>query len=90
MKKPDKTLFNIKPSPFTEFCGWYGMLALIVAYGLVSFELIQANGLAFQLLNLSGGLGLIIVAASKNVLQSVLLNMFWITIGIITVIRIIY
>ncbi len=81
-------MFGLKPMWFTEVAGWYGMIALIVAYALVSFNLIAADGLPFQLLNLTGGIGLIIVAASKKVVQSVLLNIFWALIGIIAIIRI--
>lgn len=69
--------------------GWYGMIALIVAYGLVSFSVIPGDGIVYQLLNLTGGIGLIIVAASKHVVQSVLLNIFWAAIGIIAVVRIV-
>lgn len=82
-------MLNLKPNFFTEFCGWYGMTALIAAYGLVSFDIIEGNGLVYQLLNLSGGIGLLIVAAAKNVIQSVLLNVFWAVIGIIAIIEII-
>lgn len=82
-------MFGLKPSKFTEFCGWYGMLALIFSYGMVSFGWIEAQGLAYQLLNLSGGAGLIVVAASKNVTQSVILNIFWMLIGLVAIFRII-
>lgn len=82
-------MFGIKPSKWTELAGWYGMIALIVAYGLVSFSVIAGDGIMYQLLNLTGGIGLIIVAASKGVVQSVLLNVFWAAIGIIAILRII-
>lgn len=80
-------MFGLKPSKFTEVAGWYGMIALILAYALVSFSIIAADGLPFQLLNLTGGIGLILVAASKKVVQSVLLNIFWALIGIVAIIR---
>lgn len=76
---------SIEQSKFTEFCGWYGMFALIVAYFLVSFGWLDGQGLVFQLINLTGGIGLLIVAASKGVLQSVILNLFWAIIGIIAI-----
>jgi hypothetical protein len=82
-------MFGIKPSRLTEAAGWYGMIALIVAYGLVSFSVIKGDGIEYQLLNLTGGLGLIVVAASKHVVQSVLLNIFWAAIGIIAIVRIV-
>jgi len=81
-------MFGLKPSWLTEVAGWYGMIALILAYALVSFNIIAGDGLPFQLLNLTGGIGLILVAASKKVLQSVLLNIFWALIGIIAIVRI--
>lgn len=80
-------MFGLKPSKITEACGWYGMAALIVAYGLASFSVIEAEGFVYQILNLTGGIGLIVVAASKKVVQSVLLNVFWAAIGIIAIAR---
>ena len=80
-------MFKIKPSKFTEICGWYGMVALILAYALVSFNIIMANGIIFQLLNLTGSVGLMIDATARKVIQLALLNVFWALIGIITIIR---
>ncbi len=80
-------MFKIKPSKLTEFCGWYGMIALILAYASVSFGLITANGIIFQLLNLTGSIGLMIDATARKVIQLALLNVFWALIGIITIIR---
>lgn len=80
-------MFGIKPSKLTEFLGWYGMLALIAAYGFASFSLISAEGIVYQLLNLTGGVGLLIVAASKKVVQSVILNIFWMIIGVIAIVN---
>lgn len=90
MSKPQKPILGIKPGAFAEFCGWYGMIALIVAYFLVSFSWITGDGMIYQLLNLTGGIGLLIVAASKRVVQSVILNFFWAAIGIIAIARILF
>lgn len=86
-KKPKNNLLGIKQGKFAEFCGWYGMLALILAYFLVSFGWLDGQGLMFQLINLTGGIGLLIVAASKGVTQSVILNFFWAIIGVIAIVR---
>ena len=88
MSKRKAHLLGIKQGELAEFCGWYGMLALIVAYFLVSFGWIDGQGLIFQIINLTGGVGLLIVAASKGVLQSVILNFFWAIIGVIAIARI--
>lgn len=78
-------MIGLKPTRFTEFSGWYGMSALITAYALVSFGVIDSDGLVYQLLNLSGAAGLLIVAASKGVPQAVLTNVFWALIGIVAI-----
>ena len=88
MSKRKEHLLGIKQGKLAEFCGWYGMLALIVAYFLVSFGWIDGQGLIFQIIKLTGGVGLLIVAASKGVLQSVVLNFFWAIIGVIAIARI--
>jgi hypothetical protein len=66
------------------------MLALIFAYFLVSFGWLDGQGLIYQLINLTGGIGLLIVAASKNVTQSVILNMFWAIIGLVAIARLFF
>lgn len=83
-------MFRLKPSLFTEICGWYGMIVLIVAYALASFGMIPADGLLFQFMNITGGIGMIIIAASKDVTPSVILNIFWVAIGCIAVLSILF
>jgi len=80
-------MFGIKKSKYTEIAGWYGMAALICAYGLASFSIIPANGVVFLLLNITGAIGVMIVSAADRVEQSVLLNMFWLAIGVAALIR---
>lgn len=70
-----------------EIAGWYGAVAILLAYILVSFELIAANSAVFQLLNLTGAIGIIIIAAYKNVKQSVVLNVFWAGVAIVALLR---
>ena len=84
-----KPLLGIKSGKFAELCGWYGMSALILAYFLVSFSLINSDGIIYQLLNITGGVGILIDAASKRVVQAVILNFFWAIIGIVAILRII-
>lgn len=66
---------------FIETLGWYGALAIITAYCLVSFEVIQPTGIAFQLLNLTGAFGLIISTYVKKDWQVLALNVFWLGIA---------
>lgn len=66
-----------KVPQFAEIAGWYGTLAIVLAYVLVSFDVIAASGVGYQLLNLSGACGIIVIAWYKKVKQSIALNVFW-------------
>lgn len=70
--------------------GWYGMFALITAYALASFDIVPADGVTYQLLNLTGSFGLLVIAAAKGVMQAVLTNVFWMAIGLIAILTILF
>lgn len=80
---------NIKNSSnfWFELFGWYGFLALMMAYALVSFKIISGDSWIYQLLNLTGSIGLLLIAVNKKVYQSVVLNIIWSMIGIIAIIK---
>lgn len=71
-----------------EIAGWYGAIAIVFAYFLVSMDIVASDGAIYQLLNLSGAIGLISIALVKHVKQSVVLNIFWSAIAIIALLRI--
>jgi len=73
-----------------EIVGWYGAIAIVLAYALVSFKLVSADGVVYQLLNLTGALGIIIISAIKKVRQSVTLNIFWAAIAAIALLQLIF
>lgn len=72
-----------------EVAGWYGAVAIILSYFLVSFGVIPSNSFTFQFLNLTGALGLMMVSLRKKVYQTVILNIIWSIIAIIAIIQII-
>lgn len=49
-----------------EVCGWYGAIALLLAFGLVSFSIVTANQLSYQLLNITGAIGIVIVSMTRK------------------------
>jgi len=73
---------------FAEIAGWYGATAILAAYALVSFNIIEGSGLWFQLLNLTGALGIIAISTYKKVKQSIVLNIFWSIVAIVALVRI--
>ena len=62
---------------FAEWCGWFGLAALLIAYALVSFSFLQARSRSYQLLNLVGAAGIILVSLEKKVRPVVALNSVW-------------
>lgn len=71
-----------------EIVGWYGTFAIVLAYCLVSFEIIDASSWVFQVLNLTGAIGIIVISVVKGVRQSVILNAFWAGIAVLALTRI--
>jgi len=63
------------------------MSAIVGAYALVSFGLVDAESVVYQLLNLTGALGIIWISFVKRVWQSVTLNLFWCAIAIAAILR---
>jgi hypothetical protein len=70
-----------------EIAGWYGIVAILGAYALVSFSVIGSDSVLFQLLNLTGALGVIWITAIKGVTQSVVLNTVWAIIAVVALLR---
>lgn len=77
-----------KPHVLAQIVGWYGAVAIISGFLLISFEIIKPNTVFYQLLNLSGALGLLILGIDRHVRQSVVVNFFWISIASIALVGI--
>ncbi|MEI7539822.1 MAG: hypothetical protein WCJ36_03635 [Candidatus Saccharibacteria bacterium] len=69
-----------------EIIGWCGAVAILLAYILVSAKIISASGYLYQLLNLGGAIGMLVIAFVKKVEQSVVINIIWAIIAIIAII----
>jgi len=70
-----------------EIIGWYGTCAIVLAYALISFNLISASSLTYQLLNGTGALGIISISFKKKAYPPAVLNIIWALIAVITIIR---
>ena len=73
---------------FVEFFGWYGAGAIVLAYALVSFSILQPTDIIFQLLNGSGALGIVLVSWRKQAFQPAVLNIVWTIIAVAAIIKI--
>jgi len=73
----------------TEILGWYGVGAIVSAYALLSFEYIESSSLTYQLLNLSGAVGMILDGWDDKSYQSMVLNIVWGTVALIAILNLV-
>ena len=65
-----------------ELFGWYGAVAVVTAYALMSFQVIDPYALSYQLLNVTGSLGILTVSLYKRAYQPAALNFVWVLISL--------
>lgn len=65
-----------------DILGWIGSVEVIAAYGLNSFQKIKSDSVWFQLLNLTGGIFLIINTVYYGAYPSTFINIVWVLIAI--------
>ena len=74
-------------STLVECLGWYGTLAIICAYALVSFDILIPGSFLYQFLNASGAIGIVLVSVHKRDYQPAILNMVWTAVAVIAILR---
>lgn len=74
----------------TEACGWYGVAAILIAYALLSLGFLDDDQLGYQLLNLTGGIGIVIDAIADKNKQPAVLNTIWAAFALIAIARIVF
>ncbi len=76
----------MKKNLFANVVGWYGVVAILAAYGLLTLGILKSGDLSYHLLNLTGSAGLIISSATKRDWQSDALNIIYAIIAAIGII----
>lgn len=71
-----------------SIAGWIGMVLIILAYFLLSTKKLKFNSITYNVLNIAGGLGLIVSTLVTKSWPVVVLNIFWIGIAIYSIIKI--
>ena len=69
-----------------EVIGWVGVALLLLAYLLVSIEMIKPHYL-FQALNIVGAMGVGLSALMKDAYPATALEAAWIVIAVIAIVR---
>ncbi len=72
----------------TEILGWYGVFAIVGAYILLSFNFVDSDSVTFQVLNLTGAIGIVIDAVEDKNTQPAVLNTIWALVALIALIKI--
>jgi hypothetical protein len=67
--------------------GWAGAAVLLIGYALVSSSRISGDGVAYQLLNLFGAVGLMVNSAYSAAWPSAGLNLVWAAIGVVALVK---
>jgi len=75
---------------FIEILGWYGIIAIIVAYLLLSLDVVTSLTPSYQVLNLTGAIAIIIHSLKKKDYQPAVLNVLWALIAVFAIARIIF
>jgi len=60
-----------------KFLGWYGVLAILVAYILLNLSFFEAKNIFYQLLNFTGALAIVFSSLRKRDYPPVVLNLIW-------------
>ena len=73
--------------PFYQTTGWCGMVIILLAYFLLSFDFLSADSVWYQGLNVLGSLGIVLETWMRRDYQPMVLNIIWILIAIVAIVR---
>ncbi len=73
-----------------EIFGWYGAVAVIVAYALISFSFLDADNIWYHLIIGSGALGIMVVSFYKKSYQPAVLNLIFTLVAVVAILRIVF
>lgn len=70
--------------------GWYGVVAILLAYALSSFSIISNQNIWYHILNGTGALGIVMDTYTDRDFQPMTLNIVWAIIACVALIKILY
>lgn len=68
-----------------QLFAWYGVVAILCGYALISFGYIEARGYVYQGLMVTGSLGIVLEALHKRDYQPAVLNLVFASIGVVAI-----
>lgn len=78
----------MKKELFVEIFGWVGIIFILLAYFLVSYELVSGTSLTYQVINFLGSCGIFYNACHKKSKPLIVLQLVWGIIALISIIKI--
>jgi hypothetical protein len=70
-----------------DVIGWVGSVEVIMAYALNSYQKLKSDSVVFQMLNLTGGIFLIINTVYYRAYPSAFINVVWVMIALFALTR---
>jgi hypothetical protein len=77
----------MKNRTLIEAAGWYGVAAILGAYVLLNFGMIETNSWAYLTLNLTGSVAVLVDAWTARNWQPAVLNLVWAIVALIGLVR---
>ena len=68
---------------FVDVIGWIGSVEVILAYALISSDKVDSKSTVYQVLNLTGGIFLIINTIYYGAYPSTAINIVWVVIAVV-------
>ncbi|PZS36745.1 MAG: hypothetical protein DLM58_01025 [Pseudonocardiales bacterium] len=68
-----------------ELTGWFGALAVLLAFALLTNRRVTAFGRTYVILNVAGSAGLAVNGVAHSAWPSVVLNLLWLAIAALAV-----
>lgn len=66
-----------KEKVLVDFLGWYGMVAILIAFALITYNVLTTQSALWQILNLTGSIGIAVNALSRRAMPEVWLNIIF-------------
>lgn len=73
-----------------ELIGWYGAVAILIAYAAVSFGWLSPHSLVYQILNGTGAFGIVYISLKRKAYQPAALNAVWFVIAGMAIISLLF
>ena len=71
-----------------EIIGWAGVVAYVVAYGLLSLGKMKPDRVNYHVLNAFGGICLVVLSYHKSDTPNLFVNVVWVLIAGLSIVRI--